>query len=208
MFGFDHTPVSLLYALGTYDHGYWASKGVVSPPAWPFVGHILSVITFREQGGLCFKRIYDAHKDLKFLGVHQFYRRTLVVRCPELVKRMSTIDFSHFVDRGFYFREDVDPLAGSVLYLRGTAWKRLRAKISPLFSPNKLRAMFPLIDNTSKEFLKRVKNRCNLVADSKRKAKSDPNGSNEDGAAIVDAEKTGGRIYCRCHCAVCLWLEE
>ncbi|CAG9790785.1 unnamed protein product [Diatraea saccharalis] len=133
--------VTVVYGLGTYDHGYWTSRGIFSPPASLFVGHIKTVITFREQGGLCFKRIYDTYKDLRFLGTHQFYQRTLVVRDPALIKRMCVNDFQHFTDRGFFFREDVDPLAGSVL-------------------PNKLRGMFPLIDNTAKEFLTRIKNRC------------------------------------------------
>ncbi|KAL0820900.1 hypothetical protein ABMA28_005560 [Loxostege sticticalis] len=152
--------LAVVYAVGTYDHEYWTDRGIYAPPSAPFVGHIKTVVTFKEQGGLFFKRIYDQYKDLRFLGTHQFYQRTLVVRDPELIKRMCVNDFQHFVDRGFFFREDVDPLAGSVLFLRGAKWKRLRAKISPIFSPNKLRGMFPLIDNTAKEFLVRVKKRC------------------------------------------------
>ncbi|RVE48658.1 hypothetical protein evm_006729 [Chilo suppressalis] len=194
----------IVYALGTYDHGYWASRGIFSPPAWPFVGHIKSVVMFQEQGGLCFKSIYDKYKDFRFLGTHQFYQRTLVVRDPSLIKRMCVNDFQHFVDRGFFFREDVDPLAGSVLYLRGSRWKRLRAKISPIFSPNKLRGMFPLIDNTAEEFLKRVVKRClneDAVKIKENKAKTNAeenNNSYSDGykvdnaSTIVDGEKLVG----------------
>jgi hypothetical protein len=69
--------LSVVYALSTYDHGYWASRGVYSPPAYPFVGHILSVMTFKEQGGLCFKRIYDEHKHLRFLGEFNVLFRNL-----------------------------------------------------------------------------------------------------------------------------------
>ncbi|XP_075979686.1 cytochrome P450 6B1-like [Anticarsia gemmatalis] len=148
---------AVVLAITTYDHDYWRSRGVFSPPAWPVVGHILSVVMFKEQGGMCFKRIYDTYKDLKFLGTHQFYQRTLVVRDPELIRRVCVNDFQHFTDRGFFFNKDVDPLAGSVLFLRGNEWKRLRAKISPIFSPNKLRGMFPLIENTAEEFVTRVK---------------------------------------------------
>lgn len=52
----------------TYDYDYWIARGVFSPPALPLVGHIKTVVTFQEQGGMCFKRIYDTYKDLRFLG--------------------------------------------------------------------------------------------------------------------------------------------
>lgn len=55
-------------AVTTYDHDYWRSIGVFSPPAWPLVGHIKTVVTFKEQGGICFKRIYDTYKKERFLG--------------------------------------------------------------------------------------------------------------------------------------------
>ncbi|XP_028164104.1 cytochrome P450 6B1-like [Ostrinia furnacalis] len=182
-------PLSLavVYAVGTYDHEYWADRGIFAPPALPFVGHIKTVVTFKEQGGLFFKRIYDQYKDLRFLGTHQFYQRTLVVRDPDLIKRICVNDFQHFVDRGFFFREDVDPLAGSVLFLRGAKWKRLRAKISPIFSPNKLRSMFPLIDNTAKEFLVRVKKQC-----TKNKHDASNNASEKD--KIVAKEETTAEV--------------
>ncbi|GBP82155.1 hypothetical protein EVAR_65351_1 [Eumeta japonica] len=57
-----------LWAVSTYRHDYWRSRGVFSPPALPLVGHIWSVVTFREQGGILFKRIYDKYKDYRFLG--------------------------------------------------------------------------------------------------------------------------------------------
>lgn len=149
--------LAVILTITTYDHDYWVARGIFSPPGWPIVGHILSVVMFKEQGGICFKRIYDTHKHLKFLGTHQFYQRTLVVCDPELIRRICVNDFQHFTDRGFFFNKDVDPLAGSVLFLRGNEWKRLRAKISPIFSPNKLRGMFPLIQNTTDEFVIRIK---------------------------------------------------
>ncbi|PZC70874.1 hypothetical protein B5X24_HaOG200062 [Helicoverpa armigera] len=188
--------LAVVLAITTYDHDYWTSRGVFSPPAWPVVGHILSVVMFKEQGGMCFKRIYDTYKDKRFLGCHQFYQRTLVVRDPELIRRVCVNDFQHFTDRGFFFNKDVDPLAGSVLFLRGNEWKRLRAKISPIFSPNKLRGMFPLIENTAEEFVTRVKD---LLSQSNKvttkngtvKPVDQPNGVGNE-SSVVDSEKLVG----------------
>lgn len=60
--------LAVVYAVGTYDHEYWTDRGIYAPPSAPFVGHIKTVVTFKEQGGLFFKRIYDQYKDLRFLG--------------------------------------------------------------------------------------------------------------------------------------------
>ncbi|XP_022824780.1 cytochrome P450 6B1-like [Spodoptera litura] len=188
--------LAIVLAVTTYDHDYWTSRGVFSPPAWPVVGHIPSVVMFKEQGGMCFKRIYDTYQDERFLGCHQFYQRTLVVRDPELIRRVCVNDFQHFTDRGFFFNKDVDPLAGSVLFLRGNEWKRLRAKISPIFSPNKLRGMFPLIENTAVEFVTKVQD---LLTQSKNepnkngpvKTEGQSNGV-EQISAVVNSEKLVG----------------
>ncbi|XP_037874501.1 cytochrome P450 6B1 [Bombyx mori] len=181
---------SLVLTVTTYDHDYWKDRGIFSPPALPVVGHILSVVLFREQGGMCFKRIYDTYTDQRFLGTHQFYQRTLVIRDPELIKRVCVNDFQHFVDRGFFFNKEVDPLAGSVLFLRGNEWKKLRAKISPIFSPNKLRGMFPLIDNTADEFVIRLRKR--IKNKNKDIENVDSNSNIEDAYALVDSEELVG----------------
>ncbi|KPJ04498.1 Cytochrome P450 6B1 [Papilio xuthus] len=190
--------VACVLAVLTYDHDYWRVKGIFSPPAWPLVGHIRTVVAFKEQGGMCFKRIYDKYRDKKFIGCHQFFQRTLVVHDPELIKKICVNDFHHFTDRGFFFNEEVDPLAGSVLFLRGNEWKTLRAKISPIFSPNKLRGMFPLIENTAKEFTIRIRE---LISNDRTKNDrhlDDKNiGTNgktfgTSNGALVDSEKLVG----------------
>ncbi|CAG9133227.1 unnamed protein product [Plutella xylostella] len=196
------TAAAVVHALCTYDHDYWSDQGVFSPPAWPLAGHILSVVTFQEQGGMCFKRIYDTYKDVKFLGTHQFFQRTLVIRDPSLIKRICVSDFQHFVDRGFYFNKQVDPLAGSVLFLRGREWRTLRAKISPIFSPNKLRGMLPLIENTANEFAEKVKallnntedinNNNQKSAEATKVGKDDAKLVEDVNSAIVDSEKLVG----------------
>ncbi|KAI8433993.1 hypothetical protein MSG28_012144 [Choristoneura fumiferana] len=118
-------------------------------------------------------------------GTHQFFQRTLVIRDPALIKRVCVTDFAYFVDRGFFFNEEVDPLAGSVLFLRGQEWRRLRAKISPIFSPNKLKGMFPIIENTAQEFLKRV-------AALPTRAGAEHVKINDEDAVLVDSEKLVG----------------
>lgn len=61
--------VSAILCVLMYDYDYWRNRGVFSPPAMPIVGHIGPVVAGKEQGGVCFQKIYDKYKDKKFLGM-------------------------------------------------------------------------------------------------------------------------------------------
>ncbi|XP_059062048.1 cytochrome P450 6B1-like [Achroia grisella] len=149
--------LAVFLTLGTYDHDYWSQRGVFSPPALPFLGHIGPLLSFKDQTGNLFKRYYDTYKNERFIGIHQFFARTLIVHDPELIRRVCVNDFHHFTDRGFYYHKDVDPMVESLVFLRGTEWRKLRTKISPTFSPNKLRGMYPIIENVADKFLIKIK---------------------------------------------------
>lgn len=60
--------VCVILTILMYDHDYWVNRGIFSPPAWPLVGHIWKMASFKEQSGIFFKRIYDLYKDKKILG--------------------------------------------------------------------------------------------------------------------------------------------
>nr|XP_026498167.1 cytochrome P450 6B5-like [Vanessa tameamea] len=186
---------NLVLCVLMYDYDYWVNRGVFSPPALPVVGHIGPVVAGKEQGGICFKKIYDKYKDKKILGIHQFFRRTLVICDPELIKRVCVNDFMYFTDRGFFFDKELDPLAGSVLYLRGNEWKKLRAKISPIFSPIKLKGMLPIIENTANEFVLRIQK---LLTEANNEKSKESNAiekecnNNDNKSAVVNSDELVG----------------
>jgi cytochrome P450 family 6 len=59
-------------------------------------------------------------------------------------------DFASFTDRPVPIDEINDPLSGHLYSLRGKKWHTLREKLSPAFSPRRVKAMFPIIRRCAK----------------------------------------------------------
>lgn len=61
--------VTVILCVLMYDYDYWTNLGIFSPPALPIVGHIWSVVARKEQGGVCFQKLYNEYKDKKIIGL-------------------------------------------------------------------------------------------------------------------------------------------
>lgn len=105
------------------------------------------------------KEIYDIAKSngWKYVGLYFFSRKALLAVDPVLVKNILCRDFQHFNDRGIYYDEENDPLSAHLFSLAGTKWRNLRAKLTPAFSPGKLRYMFDTILSCGDEMVNTLK---------------------------------------------------
>lgn len=138
--------VILLYLYGTKDHEYWKKRGVTYVKPSPYFGSFFRVFTQR----ICFSdqlyEYYFQYTKEKFLGIFVGDRIGLMLRDPELIKRVMATDFHHFHPRGFNPHKTVtEPISKNLFTGDGDTWKLLRQRITPAFTSGKLKAMFPLI---------------------------------------------------------------
>lgn len=141
------TCLFLLILYFKHAYGYWKRRGVPQlNPAFPF-GDMASVIFRRQNMGDKIKEIYDHMKTNghKYVGLYFFSRKALLAVDPLLIKNILSKDFHHFHDRGIYYDEINDPLSAHLFSLAGNKWKNLRSKLTPAFSPGKLKYMFSTI---------------------------------------------------------------
>ncbi|XP_047535026.1 cytochrome P450 9e2-like [Vanessa atalanta] len=91
----------------------------------------------------------EAYKKYPEETVVGFFRSTspeLVIRDPELVKRILITDFQHFYDRGFNsHKTSIEPLFKNLFFADGDLWKLIRKGFSQSFSTGKIKAMFSII---------------------------------------------------------------
>jgi len=142
------TTASVLgYWYSTRTFGYFNSKGIPGPKAYPLVGTMGSMygqsamesdLLYREQYG-------------KFVGTYEGNYINLLVYDPEFIKEAFIKNFDVFTNRR------IIPIGGpidhSVLNLTDDHWKYVRSSLSPTFTQGKLKKMLPHIQQCADTFV-------------------------------------------------------
>lgn len=130
---------------------YWKSQNVAFvEPRFPY-GNIQGHRR-KYHSSQVFRRFYEELKHRgKFGGIYFFTKPVCLVTNLDFLKTVLIKDFQYFHDRGMYHNVKDDPLTGHLLNLEGEKWKKLREKITPTFTSNKMRYMLPTIVDVSKK---------------------------------------------------------
>ncbi|KAF5285148.1 hypothetical protein FQA39_LY16837 [Lamprigera yunnana] len=125
---------------------YWQNKGVfVEKPSVP-IGNAIKVVLQKESIGEAIENFYYVMKSrsIPYGGYYVFTKPIFVPVDIELIRRIMIYDFDHFTDHLFHLDKS-DPLSGHIFARKGEAWKSLRQKLSPVFTPSKIKMTYPLI---------------------------------------------------------------
>lgn len=149
---------TFLYTLKKIKYSYWSSRGVEGQkPSFPF--GIMKEIFFEKKSSVdVFTNMYNDFKSrgLKYGSFYMFLNPWLLVFDSEILKPILTTDYDHFHSRGIYYNED-EPLTRHIVNVDGDRWKSLRTRLSPIFSPNKLKGMVDLVCSLADNF-------CNVLS--------------------------------------------
>ncbi|KAK9881443.1 hypothetical protein WA026_016329 [Henosepilachna vigintioctopunctata] len=126
-----------------YKFTYWQRRGLKVPPFSFYWKHMKAGLMLENAFA---DRDFNIYQEMKKMGVKHggiyFVLTPFYVPMDlELIKKMLQNDFNHFVDRGMYMNEN-DPLSTHLFNLPGNKWKLLRKKLSPTFTPGKMKMMF------------------------------------------------------------------
>ncbi|KAK9507336.1 hypothetical protein O3M35_007215 [Rhynocoris fuscipes] len=148
---------ALVFLLWIYSSPFhWKRKGVPYLLPLPIFGSNLP--SFRMSLTDFYDYLYSQFPDEKYFGFHYFMKPTLFIKDPALMKDICIKDFEHFTRNGFYSNED-DPLGENLLFIYGQAWKEMHEKISPLFTPAKLRCIQGYVENSMVKVHKCIKDK-------------------------------------------------
>jgi hypothetical protein len=78
------------------EYSFWKRKGVrFISPVIPF-GNIKDMILLRKATGEMLKVLYDVFPEEPFVGTYELTKPMLIIRDPELIKRVTVKDFPYF----------------------------------------------------------------------------------------------------------------
>lgn len=127
-----------------YLYSYWERRGVkYVEPSFPF-GNLANNFLQKQSIAGLYQTFYNNSEAATepFIGIFSLFQPVLILRDPELIRKVLIKDFQYFVDRGFYHDHNVDILSANLFAIDGAKWKNVRTKLSPTFTSGKLKAMF------------------------------------------------------------------
>ncbi|XP_043473513.1 cytochrome P450 9e2-like [Leptopilina heterotoma] len=134
-------------------HKFFKNHGIPHESPVPIFGNILPVLLRKLNVSDLIRNLYDAYPNTKYFGLYDFTNPGIVIRDLELMKLVGVKNFEHFTDHGMFGEEPRDPLFGKNLFLlKGKKWHDVRCLLSPAFTLNKLKIMFPLISHCAKNY--------------------------------------------------------
>lgn len=129
-----------------YIFKYWEKRGVKHDKPWPIFGNNARNYFMQLSVSQIAAEMYWKYPKEKVVGFYRASQPELVVRDPEIAKRILTTDFAHLYPRGLNANKTIiEPLLRNLFFADGDLWRLLRQRMTATFSSAKLRAMFPLI---------------------------------------------------------------
>ncbi|XP_011866849.1 PREDICTED: cytochrome P450 9e2-like [Vollenhovia emeryi] len=134
---------------------YWKNKGL------PYLPNSLSSLILNWKFSLGYitvadycQHIYYYFSRAKYVGMMDLATPTILLRDPELIRDVMVKDFEYFPDHHSFVDVNAEPLFGkNVFALRGNRWKEMRNTLSPTFTVSKMKFMFSLISECSRDFV-------------------------------------------------------
>ncbi|XP_075557329.1 cytochrome P450 3A16-like isoform X2 [Dermacentor variabilis] len=111
-------------------------------------------LQMRDSGSLItFKEWLDKYGDIVgfYNGAHPF----IMVKDPELIRKIQIKDFNNFTSRGMTsgFARSHAIISQSMVNAEGDRWKKMRSLITPAFTTSNMKQMASLMDDSSNELL-------------------------------------------------------
>ncbi|XP_072941991.1 probable cytochrome P450 6a13 [Epargyreus clarus] len=135
--------ILIYWSKGKYT--YWTKRNVKYEPPLPFFGNHLPILCGKQTYPEIYSKLYTQYNEERYVGYYKGKVPELVIRDPELLKHIFSIDFSHFHARGLGRDSKVEPLMLNLFSIDGDSWKLLRHELSPAFTISKIRSMFPVV---------------------------------------------------------------
>ncbi|XP_070160270.1 cytochrome P450 6B5-like [Polyergus mexicanus] len=143
--------VCAIYYYYTFKYEFWKKRKVIGPKPVLCFGTMKDVILRRTSFMEHYRSIYIAYKDAPLVGMFNQTMPILMINDFSLIKEVMT-NVVVFSGRGIKYSKKAEPMNHNLFLMNGKLPLQLRARLSPIFAPNKLKNMYPLLLQRSEIF--------------------------------------------------------
>lgn len=144
----------LLYIYTSRNYAYWKKKGIAYVQPIPIIGSMWNVFSGKTHLAVELGNLYKKF-DGPYFGIYVLDKPYLVLRDPDLIKKIFIRDFQIFSHKNFACDPKADFLAATSLFsMKNPDWKALRAQLTPAFSSGKIKLMLPIMNDCGMDLQK------------------------------------------------------
>uniref|UniRef100_A0A1B6ECW3 Cytochrome P450 n=1 Tax=Clastoptera arizonana TaxID=38151 RepID=A0A1B6ECW3_9HEMI len=147
----------MLWMYFNKTYSYWSECKVPHlQPLYPVVGNIYDVFLLKTPPEII-HRIYQTIKT-PFAGIYVFLQPILIVKDPDLIKKILVTDFHNFVNRGFKVNSSIDPFSKNIIHAEENDWNIIRPKMTGSFHQGRIKNMVGVMNEISEDVVGNVNN--------------------------------------------------
>ena len=123
-------------------------------PSHPLLGTIKDSLMKKKTFYQDFTDIYNhpSVKDEPFFGIFLLHKASIVIKDPELMKKILIKDFSSFSNR-YSSNSEKDPLGNNIFFAKNPKWRLLRRKMAAFFTSGRFKKAYYLVEEKGKKLI-------------------------------------------------------
>ncbi|XP_060805040.1 cytochrome P450 6B2 isoform X3 [Amyelois transitella] len=144
--------LAITYHVSKRKFDYWKKRKIPYLKPVPFLGNYGPYIIQKKYIGQTAAELCEKFPDTPYFGAFYGTEPTLIVKDPEMVKKVMTKDYYYFNSREISNYTHKEVITQNLFFTYGDRWKVLRQNLTPIFSSAKMKNMFYLIDKSAHVF--------------------------------------------------------
>lgn len=153
---------AVVYFYLKYHYSYWQRLKIPGPEPEFLFGSMRDVITMKKNIGQQMDTLYNQYKGYDFIGFYKFLTPSLLIRSPELIKKILVQDFDHFNANAIEAGAHDEIATRNVFIVSGEKWRNTRNLMTPAFTSGKLKNMVPYTLKASNNMVEYISSNSSL----------------------------------------------
>ncbi|CAH0600163.1 unnamed protein product [Chrysodeixis includens] len=144
----------VFHLIGRYNESYWKKRGIKFHGENKTLGVFGAFLMGKGAVFELLGELYKKYKNEPVVAIGNLFTPSVFVTNPKNIQHVLQLNFNAFNHRGF--ESEKDTFIDSILFMTGNRWKLMRQSMTPLFTTNKLKSMYYIMDRCAQDFVEHI----------------------------------------------------